>query len=76
MRVRRLQRLDRGDLPRAAELLDAEIGDADVPDKAVLLQLREGRPTILQLVVGDWPMNLIEVDGIDPSRGEAARNRL
>src|SRR2546423_511539 len=57
---------DRGDLVRPPELLDVEVRDADAPDEALLPELRERRPTLLDVLVGDRPVDLVEVD-----RGDA-----
>ena len=70
-RVGRLQRLDRCDLLDAAELLGVEVGDSDVADEAVLFELDERRPALLDLLVGDWPVDLVEVDRVEPEPCEA-----
>ena len=70
-RVRRLQRLDRRDLLDPPQLLDVEVRDADVADEAFLLQLGERRPALLDLLVGDRPVDLVEVDRVDSEPREA-----
>ena len=70
-RVRRLQRLDRRDLLDPPQLLDAEVRDADVADEALLLELGERRPALLDVAVGDRPVDLVEVDRVDPESLEA-----
>ena len=55
-RVGRLQRLDRSDLLDLPQLGDAEVGDTDMADEALLLELGERRPALLDLSagIGQW----------------------
>ena len=71
-RVRRLERLDgRGPLD-TAELLDAEVGDADVAREPFAAELDECRPALLDLLVGDRPVDLVQVDGVEAQPLEAS----
>src|SRR4029079_3217932 len=65
------QGLDRRDRLRAAQLLDREVGGADVTDEAFVLQLGEGRPALLELLVRDREVDLVEVDRLDPEAAQA-----
>src|SRR6185503_4306360 len=70
-RVRRLQRLDRRDRLGAAQLPDREVRGADVTDEAFVLQLGEGRPALLELLVRDREVDLVEVDRLDAEAAQA-----
>jgi hypothetical protein len=64
---------DRGDGPGGGELLERDVGDADVPDLALALQVVERAD---RLCVGDGRvggMQLVEVDAIE---AEAAQRRF
>jgi hypothetical protein len=73
--VLRLQRLHRRDLLDSAQLPGVEVRHADVTDKSLLLQLSEGRPALLDVLVGDRPVDLVEVDRVD-AQPLQARMRL
>src|SRR6478672_9794986 len=70
-RVGRLQRLYKGNRLCPAKLGDVEVGDADVVNEPFLLELGEGRPTLLDLLVGNGPMDLVQVDRLDAEALEA-----
>ena len=65
-RVERLQRLDRRDRLRPPHLLDAEVRRADVVDETLLLELGERRPRFLDIRIRDRPVDLVEVDHVQP----------
>src|SRR5215218_9112652 len=71
-RVGWLQRLDRRDLLDAPELSDAEVGDADVANESLLLEFGEGTPPLFDLLVGDRPVDLVEVDRLEAEALQAA----
>jgi hypothetical protein len=70
-RVRGLQRLHRGDGLRAAQLGDVEVRDADVLHESFGLELGERRPALLEVLVGNRPVNLVEVDRVDAQARQA-----
>ena len=70
-RVGRLQGLDGRDLLDAAQLLDVEVGDADVAHEALLLECGECAPAFFDVSVGYRPVDLVEVDRIDAEALEA-----
>ena len=80
-RVGRLQRLDGSDLLDLPQLRDAEVGDADVADEALRLELGERRPALLDLLGGDRPVDLVQIHRVDsraatgslPARAAASR---
>jgi hypothetical protein len=55
-RVLRLERLDRRELLDATKLRDVEVRDADVSDEALLLELRQSGPALLDVLsgMGQW----------------------
>ena len=71
-RVRRLQGLDRRDGLGPAKLADVEVGYADMAQHTLPLQLGEGRPALFDLLVGDRPVDLVEVDRVHPQTGETS----
>ena len=52
-------------------MLNREIRHTDVPDAPFLLELRKRRPALFDVLVGDRPMNLIQIDRIDGQPLEA-----
>ena len=70
-RVLRLEGLDRRDLSYAPQLLDVEVRDADVTDQSLLLELGECRPALLDVLIGDRPVDLVQVDRVDPESLQA-----
>ena len=70
-RVLRLERLHGRDLLDPSQLLDVEVRDADVADQSLLLELGERRPALLDVLIGDRPVDLVEVDRVDPQPLEA-----
>ncbi len=64
-RVLRLQRLDRRDLLDRPQLPDAEVRDADLAHQALLLELGERRPCLLDVLRRDRPVDLVEVDRVN-----------
>ena len=50
-RVRRLERLDGGDLLNPLQLLDVEVRNPDVADQTFVLELDERRPTLFDVLV-------------------------
>ena len=71
-RVRRLQGLHRRDGLRSPKLSGVEVRHADVAHHPALLQLGERRPALLDLLIGDRPVDLVEVDGLDAEALAAA----
>ena len=69
-RIRRLKRLDWSDLLDPLHLSDFEIRHTDVPNESALLQLSEGRPSLFDVRLRIWPVDLIEVDRVDPEAFE------
>ena len=70
-RVWRLQRLDRRDRLRAAQLRDVEVRHADVAHEPLGLQLGERRPPLLDVLVGIGPVDLVDVDDVELEPREA-----
>ena len=70
-RVLRLERLDRRDLLDPPQLLDVEVRDADVADELLVGELGEGRPALLDVLLGDRPVDLVEIDRLDAEPLEA-----
>ncbi len=68
----RLQRLHGSDLLDPLQLLDVEVGDADVAHEPLLLELGERRPALLDVLRRDRPVDLVEVDRVDAEPLEAA----
>ena len=48
-----------------------EVRDADVPYQALLLELGEGRPALLDVLFRDRPVDLVQVDGLDAEPADA-----
>jgi hypothetical protein len=71
-RVLGLERLDRSDLPDPPQLLDVEVGDADVLDEALFLELGECSPALLDVCDRDRPVDLVEIDRADAEPAETA----
>src|SRR5436190_7534 len=71
-RVWRLQRLDGGDCLSTLQLFDAEVRDADVACEALSFELGQRGPTFLDLLVGGRPVDLVEVDRVEPEPRKAA----
>jgi len=70
-RVGRLQRLDRSDLLDLPQLVNAEVGDTDMADEAISLELGERRPALLDLLGRDRPVDLIQIHRIHPEPRKA-----
>jgi hypothetical protein len=66
-----LERLHRRDLLDAPKLRDVEVRDADVPDQPLLLQLGQRRPALLDVLVGNRPVDLVDVDRVGAESLEA-----
>src|SRR5439155_9138539 len=76
-----LQRCNRRDALRQLHLFDIEVGDTDPTDLSLLLELRHGRPAFFEFRrVIHWPMDLVEVNGINAQPAQAvftlAANRI
>jgi hypothetical protein len=69
--VRRLQRGDGGDFLCTHQLSNVEVGDADVANFALLLQLGHGAPALFDIFVGLRPVHLVEIDDIEFETAEA-----
>jgi hypothetical protein len=69
--VRRLQRVDRPDRLRAPQLVHAEVRDAGAANHALLPELAERRPALLDVLVGLGPVDLVEVNGVYPEPPQA-----
>jgi hypothetical protein len=54
------------DSPRGRELLDADVGDADVADLALALQFLQRPDRLLVRDLGIGGVQLVEVDAVDP----------
>src|SRR3712207_1434971 len=59
--VGRLEGLYRGYSLSPLHLGDVEVRNPDVPDLALLLQLGHRTPALLDVLVGPWPVDLVEV---------------
>src|ERR1700685_2680996 len=70
-RVARLKRLDGGNGLSPLHLGDVEIGHADVADLTLLLEFCHRGPALLNILLGDRPMDLVQVDGVDPESPQA-----
>src|ERR671922_224633 len=70
-RVQRPPRLHPPGLLDAAELLDAEVRDTDVAREPLLPELSDRRPAFVDLVLGNRPVDLVQVDRVEPEPLEA-----
>ena len=66
-----LHRHDRGDLLCGGELIDVDLGQADMPDLAFLLQRDEFADLVGQREVGVDAVQLEQVDGLDAEAAQA-----
>jgi len=53
------------------QLLDIEVRDADVANQTLVPELGKRAPSLLDVVVRDRPVDLVEVDRVDPQPLEA-----
>src|SRR4029450_11501598 len=66
-----LNRDDRHDLPRPLDLVDAGLGDADVPDLAVVTVLPDRGEALLERRLGVDPMEVVERDSFGSQAAKA-----
>ena len=59
-----LHRRDREQLPGAFDLLDADLGQPDAPDRALLVVLGEGGEAPFERRLGVDPVQVVELDGV------------